>query len=352
MRPSRVLRILRREFQGATEGLHTPVMLWGAPGVGKSEIVAQVAAGEAVALIDLRLSQLEPSDLRGIPFREGDHVEWSVPSMMPDTGRHGPAGILFLDEINAAVPSVAAAAYQLILDRRLGDYRVPDGWAIFAAGNRLGDRGITYAMPAPLANRFTHLEVEPDPEDWQAWARGQGVDPRLRAFLDTRRDLLLDFRPDAEAHAFPTPRSWAFADRALKKFADAPDLLAPALAGCVGESAAAALLRFLDTGLPTVDALLAGETSAIPDDPDGQLTLVEAVLDRLRGLPPGEARLRAAEGALTAARGFPAPEIGLKLVIGLRELLDREVYRLPAFGEWADAVADAIADVEPAEADE
>ena len=119
-------------------------MLWGPPSVGKSQIVMQIAQRHGVVLIDLRLSQMEPTDLRGIPFRQGERVEWSIPSMLPEAAHHGAAGILLLDEINAAPPTVTAATYQLILDRRLGDYRVPDGWALFAAGNRQGDRGVVY----------------------------------------------------------------------------------------------------------------------------------------------------------------------------------------------------------------
>lgn len=173
MRPSHIETILDREFLSCTAGQHTPVMLWGPPGVGKSQIIAGIAERHGAPLIDLRLSQMEPTDLRGIPFRKGDNVEWSVPAMLPDAERHGPAGILFLDEINAAPPTVSAAAYQLILDRRLGEYAIPEGWAIFAAGNRQGDRGVTYAMPAPLANRFTHYDMEANLDDWIARVKNE-----------------------------------------------------------------------------------------------------------------------------------------------------------------------------------
>ena len=120
MRPAQLAFILDREFESTTAGHHTPVMLWGPPGVGKSQIVAQVAARHGVPIIDIRLSQMEPSDLRGIPFRVENRVEWAVPAMLPDANRHWPAGILFLDEITSAPPAVSAAAYQLILDRKLG----------------------------------------------------------------------------------------------------------------------------------------------------------------------------------------------------------------------------------------
>ena len=165
MRPAKLLSVLNREFTSTETGHHTPVMLWGPPGVGKSQMVAQVAEKNNIPVIDIRLSQMEPSDLRGIPFKNGAEVEWAIPSMLPNTKRHGPKGILFLDEITSAPPSVSAAAYQLILDRKLGNYEVPKGWAIFAAGNRQGDRGVTYTMPAPLANRFSHYEVDVNLDD-------------------------------------------------------------------------------------------------------------------------------------------------------------------------------------------
>ena len=127
MRPAHIASILDREFESTAAGHHTPVMLWGPPGVGKSQIVAQVGDRHEAPVIDIRLSQMEPSDLRGIPFRNGSYVEWAPPAALPDAERHGPCGVLFLDEINSAAPSVSAAAYQLILDRRLGEYQVPEG---------------------------------------------------------------------------------------------------------------------------------------------------------------------------------------------------------------------------------
>ena len=214
MRPTHIAAILDCEFNSTLTGQHTPVMLWGPPGVGKSQIIAQIADKHRVPLIDIRLSQMEPTDLRGIPFRLNDRVEWAIPSMLPDAQRHGPTGILFLDEITSAAPTVSTAAYQLILDRRLGDYFIPDGWAIFAAGNRQGDRGVTYSMPAPLANRFTHYEVEAHLDDWVAWAHGRGIDERIIGFLRFRPDLLFNFDPSHNPIAFPSPRSWEFAHRA------------------------------------------------------------------------------------------------------------------------------------------
>ncbi|MCB1799900.1 MAG: AAA family ATPase, partial [Gammaproteobacteria bacterium] len=215
MRPAQLLTVLDREFASTRDGHHTPVMLWGPPGVGKSDMIRQTGERHAAPVIDIRLSQMEPSDLRGIPFRNGEFVEWAAPAILPDARRHGEQGILFLDEITSAPPSVSAAAYQLILDRRLGEYQVPTGWAIFAAGNRQGDRGVTYTMPAPLANRFSHFDVDTHLDDWVAWAYQHAIDERVIAFLRFRPELLFDFDPAHNPVAFPSPRSWEFAHRSL-----------------------------------------------------------------------------------------------------------------------------------------
>ncbi|HSD59778.1 MAG TPA: MoxR family ATPase [Burkholderiales bacterium] len=344
MRPSHIAQILEREFQAAAAGTHTPVMLWGPPGVGKSQIIARIAAGHGVPLVDIRLSQLEPTDLRGIPFRKGDLVEWSVPSMLPDAARHGERGILFLDEITSAPPTVSAAAYQRILDRRLGEYRVPQGWAILAAGNRHGDRGVSYAMPAPLANRFTHYEVEAHLDDWVAWAHEAGMDPRLIAFLRFRPDLLFEYDPARSHAAFPSPRSWEFAHRALGKFGDAPSLLLDALQACVGAAAGIELKAFVDhmDRLPDIDGITAGRVTAVPEGVDLQYGVAAALVRRAvqaQARPEGRAMLA---NILRYAQGFPQREMGVMLVADLQRSVGTPLYGLPEFGEWANALGGLV----------
>jgi MoxR-like ATPase len=344
MRPAQLAVILDREFLSAAEGHHTPVMLWGPPGVGKSQMVAQVAESHGAPMIDIRLSQMEPSDLRGIPFRSGEHVEWAVPAMLPDAGRHGPRGVLFLDEITSAPPSVSAAAYQLILDRRLGEYRVPPGWAIFAAGNRQGDRGVTYAMPAPLANRFSHFEFAAHLDDWAAWAYGHGIDDRLVGFLRFKPELLFDFDPARGEMAFPSPRSWEFAHRALQKFGDRPDLLPGALAACVGQAAGiecAAYLASLDR-LPDIDAIVAGGEAAVPADIDLQYAVAAALVGRalrVRGRPEAP---QVWGRILDYAARLPLREMGVMLVSDLHRGIGPPLFALPQFAAWAGTVADVM----------
>lgn len=344
MKPSRALAVLECEYAAAAAGMHTPVMLWGPPGVGKSDIVRAVARGAGAGLIDLRLSQLEPTDLRGIPFREGSRVEWSVPSLLPDAARHGDRGILFLDEINAAAPTVTAAAYQLILDRRLGDYVVPPGWVIFAAGNRQGDRGVTYAMPAPLANRFTHFEIEPDVDDWVAWAHGAGVDARVIAFLRFRPELLFDFDPARTPIAFPSPRTWEYAHRALGKFADRPALLLEALQACVGRAAGAEFKAFLDhmTRLPDVDAIVRGAGQPVPESVDLQYGVAAALVRRVARMGDAPEARQAIANVLRYAQAFPQPEMGVMLAMDLQRSVARPLVDLPEFAHWAGSLGDLV----------
>jgi len=344
MRPSQLITVLEREFTSAAEGHHTPVMVWGPPGVGKSQMVSQIAEKHAVPVIDIRLSQMEPSDLRGIPFRSGDFVQWSIPAILPDAERHGASGILFLDEITSAPPSVSAAAYQLILDRRLGEYRVPEGWAIFAAGNRQSDRGVTYTMPAPLANRFSHFELETNLDDWVAWAYRHGIDERLIAFIRFRPELLFDFDPAHNPVAFPSPRSWEFAHRALQKFHGHPRLLVETLQACVGPAAGIELGAFVDNldKLPDVDAILAGETVAVPKETDLQYAVASALVGRAIRHKDSEEAATVYGRIIDYAGGFPDREMGVMLISDMHRAVGQDLFNVPQFAQWAKAVADVM----------
>lgn len=344
MRPALILAVLDREYRSTRSGYHTPVMLWGPPGVGKSQMVAQVAAKHGVPMIDIRLSQMEPTDLRGIPFRVNDLVEWAVPAMLPDGKRHGERGLLFLDEITSAAPTVSAAAYQLILDRRLGEYTAPPGWAIFAAGNRQGDRGVTYRMPAPLANRLSHFEVDTHLDDWVTWAYTNGIDERVIAFVRFRPDLLFDFDPARNDAAFPSPRSWEFAHRALQKFSERPDLLLGALQACVGPAAGIELKAFVDhlDNLPDIDAVVNGDPAPVPTETDLQYAVASALVGRAvraRGAPE---EMKVYGHILEYAGCFPQREMGVMLVSDMHRAIGEKLFALPQFAHWAKHVADVM----------
>lgn len=343
MRPAHILAVLEREFTSTLEGHHTPVMLWGPPGVGKSQMVTEVAKKHGKPVIDIRLSQMEPTDLRGIPFRTDEGVEWAVPALLPDTKRHGPEGILFLDEITSAAPTVSAAAYQLILDRRLGEYKVPDGWAIFAAGNRQGDRGVTYAMPAPLANRFSHFEVEVHLDDWVAWAYANQIDERVIAFLRFRPELLFDFDPAHNPVAFPSPRSWEFAHRALQKFPDS-NLLLESLQACVGPAAGIELNAFIDNldNLPDIDAIVKGEEAIVPKETDLQYAVAAALVGRAIRAKDNGAAKEVFGHILDYAGRFPQREMGVMLVSDMHRAVGQPLFEVPQFTDWAKKIADVM----------
>ncbi|WP_345976781.1 MoxR family ATPase [Sulfurimonas sp. HSL3-7] len=242
-----------------------PTFLWGPPGIGKSSIVKQIAQANAYEFIDLRLSLMDPTDLKGIPFydKEAHQALWAPPSFLPREGR----GILFLDELNSAPPAVQASAYQLILDRKVGEYTLPEGWAIIAAGNREGDRGVVYRMPSPLANRFVHLEMDVNVEDWRDWAYGAGMDERVIAYIGYKSDDLFSFDPTKNEKSFATPRSWEFVSSVLRSEMD-EKLLLETIGGAIGKDRAVRFLSFAKVmhKLPDIAAILSGGEGAYPEE--------------------------------------------------------------------------------------
>lgn len=243
-----------------------PTFLWGPPGVGKSQVVAQLAGEEKLLLIDVRAILLDPVDLRGLPHVNGDNrAHWCQPDFLPREGN----GILFLDELNAAPQLVQAACYQLVLDRKLGEYSLPDGWSIIAAGNRETDRAVTNRMPSALANRFVHLAFEVDLEDWVKWALGAGIQTEIISFIRFRPGLLHSFDPQKNEKAFPSPRSWEFVSKILSASPDA-SIEYELLKGTIGEGASAELVGFLKIfrKLPNPDVvLMSPNTADVPSDP-------------------------------------------------------------------------------------
>ncbi len=250
-------------------GIKTSLMMWGAPGIGKSSIVAKVAKDNEMDVIDVRLSQLAPTDLRGLPYVENGTARFAPPSFLPTQGK----GILFLDEVNLAPPAIQNVAMQLVLDRRVGDYVVPEDWFIVAAGNRVEDRAAVNQMPAPLANRFLHFTVEVDLNSWKEYALVSGVREEIISFLNFRPNLLHSFNKNAVA--WPSPRSWDFASDLLK--------VGMTVEAAVGEGTAAEFNSFvkLYSKLPDVDKILGGDTSVkMPKEPSLLYAVTGALVAR------------------------------------------------------------------------
>jgi hypothetical protein len=245
-----------------------PVFIWGPPGIGKSEVVHQIGADLSAHVIDVRLSLWEPTDIKGIPFysQESGKMEWAPPIELPDAAMAAEHDkiLLFLDELNSAAPSVQAAAYQLILNRRVGTYKLPDNVYIVAAGNRESDKGVTYRMPAPLANRFVHLELAVDFEDWFNWAVTNHIHKDVVGFLQFSKKDLYDFDPKSPSRSFATPRSWSFVSELLDDDID-EDTMMDLTSGCIGEGLAIKFQahRKVASNLPNPSEVLAGKVKEL-----------------------------------------------------------------------------------------
>lgn len=221
-----------------------PVMLWGPPGIGKSDAIRQLGAEQGRIVIDLRMSLLNPVDLRGVPVAKDGKTAWWSPCFLPTKGEKTETAILFLDEMNAAPPAVQAAAYQLVLDRRVGEYELPDGVDVIAAGNRGTDRAIVYDMSSALRNRFMHFEIVEDLDEWKDWAMTNGIRDEVISFLNFKQDRLFYFDPKVHVRQFPTPRSWEYISRLLNQL-DSFRHAAPLLAGGLGDGVANEFMGFL-----------------------------------------------------------------------------------------------------------
>jgi len=245
-----------------------PVFLWGPPGIGKSELVASIGEELGGVTIDLRLGQMEPTDIRGIPFFNKDNgkMDWAPPIELPDAemAAQHPIVILFLDEMNQAAPAVQGAAFQLILNRRVGKYKLPDNVVVVAAGNRESDKGITYRMPTPLANRFVHLEMRTDFDAWQTWAVNNKVHKDVVGYLTFAKQDLYDFDPRSSSRSFATPRSWTFVSELLDDDESA-DTNMDLIAGTVGEGLAVKFMahRKVSAQMPDPVDILAGKVTEL-----------------------------------------------------------------------------------------
>lgn len=246
-----------------------PAFVWGATGIGKSytirdtamelakelgleysEDIQDINKDNKFMLIDIRISQLDPSDLRGLPDldREKGETRWLLPNWLPRKGH----GIIFFDELNLAPPSIQASAYQLILDRRLGDYVLPDGYIIVSAGNRLEDKAHTFEMANPLKNRFIHTELAiPIPEQgniksgWLKWASENGIDTRILTYIAYLPSELYKFEEASKSPAFPTPRSWEYASKLIDEIKN-KEVIRMLVSSAVGDASANKFVEFIE----------------------------------------------------------------------------------------------------------
>jgi len=237
-----------------------PIMMWGPPGIGKSDILQQIGETLEREVIDIRLSLWEPTDIKGIPYYSSNDntMVWAKPAELPSDAKS--KAIIFLDELNSAAPAVQAAAYQLILNRRVGQYKLPEGVSIVAAGNRESDKGVTYRMPAPLANRFVHVELAVDFDDWLEWATKNHIHPDVVGYCTFAKQDLYDFDPKGSSRSFATPRTWSFVSELLDD-ALPENTLTDLVAGAVGEGLAVKFMnhRKVSGQLPNPTDILSGK---------------------------------------------------------------------------------------------
>jgi hypothetical protein len=255
-----------------------PIHLWGAVGIGKSAIVAQLAQSMGRKLLDVRASLLDPVDLRGLPTIAGDRTVWTIPDFLPDAERDGPC-ILFLDELNVAAQSVQTACYQLINDRALGEYTLPDDCIVIAAGNRLSDKANAQRMPSALQNRFRHVSIEAQVGPWAAWAAEAGIDPMVIGFNRYRPNMLHNYTDGAAA--FPSPRTWEEVSNVMAQ-ADSvpPEILHMAIVACVGEAGAGEFMAYRNTIAdlpPMAEILRQPDTTILPSRPAGMYAVASAL---------------------------------------------------------------------------
>jgi hypothetical protein len=251
--------------------------------VGKSQGIRQIASavsektGKRVEIIDVRLLLFNPVDLRGIPTANADKTlaVWLKPKIFQMDDSENVINILFLDEISAAPQSVQAAAYQITLDRTVGEHKLPDNCIVLAAGNRVTDRSVAYTMPKALANRLCHLEISVDEDSWHRWAVGAGVNSIVLGFLECNPSLLMKFNANADSLAFPTPRSWEMVSNILNCISDEISDVFPLIVGCIGEAAAYELKLWGDiySRIPKVEDVFNGITIDVPLRPESLYAL-------------------------------------------------------------------------------
>ena len=264
------------------------VMLLGPPGIGKSDFIRQLAAfiedetGKKVNITDVRLLLFNPIDLRGIPTANEDKTlaVWLKPKIFQMDESDDVINILFLDELSACPPSVQAAAYQITLDRVIGEHKLPDNCIVIAAGNRITDKSVAYKMPKALANRLCHIEIVANFSSWIKWAKENRIHHKVMDFLTSRRDYFMAFDPQKDDLAFPTPRSWEMVSNILDVYDGDEKEAYAMIAGCVGAGVASEFLMFCSVyqNLPSVEDIFDGKNPDVPKETDALFALVSSMI--------------------------------------------------------------------------
>ena len=330
-----------------------PLMVWGAPGLGKSSILRDVARELGIGFIDVRLAQREPVDIRGLPVPGPDGVKWLVASEWPRDPDS--RGIILFDEITAADRSLQVAAYEFILDRRLGElYKVPDGWYICAAGNRTEDRAVASTMSSALANRFLHVEMQEDVESWIAWARTHDIHPSVTGFIRYRPGCLFNQEGENLERGWPTPRSWERVSRMLAQFGESDELLLRKVVyGLVGNRAGVEFMEFHKINATFDDVLEMMTDPAkpirIPDAADRKYALCAAMTYLLwRGRDDAD-EARRIDGFYRICMALSSDFASMAMMDAMAgnsrdgtSVFAEKLFHQPRYKEWADKHGKAL----------
>ena len=292
---SDAVEMLHRLYSGAVnkgisfKELATP-MLWGSAGVGKSQGVAQLAkkleetTGKKTIITDVRLLLFNPIDLRGIPTHNNDRTEsvWLKPKIFCMDDSDDVINILLLDEISAAPQTVQAAAYQMCLDRKIGEHRLPENCIVIAAGNRTTDKSVSFTMPKALCNRLMHLLIESDFDSWRRWALRNDIDSRIIGYLSFDRSRLC-VEVGSGDMAFATPRSWSFVNSVIKTIGEEPEELHRLIAGCIGVDSAVEFEHWCKAHgqLPDIEDILLGRCTTYPKSQDALFAVSASLITEI-----------------------------------------------------------------------
>ena len=319
------------------------VMLWGAPGVGKSQAVRQIAAkiesntGKKVNVTDVRLLLFNPIDLRGIPTANEDKTlaVWLKPKIFQMDEGSDTVNILFLDEISAAPQSVQAAAYQITLDRVVGEHRLPDNCIVIAAGNRVTDKSVAFKMPKALANRLMHFEIEGSFDSWKKWAVENGINEKVVGFLSFRQNMLMDFDASADDLAFPTPRSWEMVSNVLNTVSSDIGEVYQLVAGLVGAGAAIEFRTWekVYETMPKVEDIFNGTCENVPSGTDTLYALASSMTAYARS---HKEDLDGIANSIRYSEKFP-PDFAVMLLkdyMYIEEGFKEMLLKIPEFAHW------------------
>lgn len=319
------------------------VMLWGPPGVGKSQAIRQFAqkireaTGKTVVITDVRLLLFNPIDLRGIPTANEDKTlsVWLKPKIFQMDPSDNIINVLLLDEISAAPQSVQAAAYQITLDRTVGEHKLPDNCIVIAAGNRTTDKSVAYKMPKALANRLLHIEIDGSFSSWKEWAVRTGINDKVIGFLSFRPGYLMGFDPSSDDLAFPTPRAWEMVSNLLNGIDSSIDTMYSLIAGIVGTGIAVEFRTWekVYNDLPKIEDIFDGRMPTLPTNTDAMYALTAAMTSYARSHKDDMSRIaNSIRYALKMPADFSA--VLMRDYMYIDDTFKKKLMSVPEFNKW------------------